>query len=109
MELESQGTQIAEPPVMDIYIATLGDKAAGFAQQLVYKLRGFGVGAETDLMARSLKAQMKYADKKGFLYTIVLGDNEIDNNKAVLKDMRTGEQKDVSLDSIADRLKNQKC
>jgi histidyl-tRNA synthetase len=109
MELESQGTQIAEPPVMDIYIATLGDKAAGFAQQLVYKLRSFGVGAETDLMARSLKAQMKYADKKGFLYTIVLGDNEIDNNKAVLKDMRTGEQKDVSLDSIADRLKNQKC
>jgi histidyl-tRNA synthetase len=52
---------------------------------------------------------MKYSYKKGFLYTIVLGDNEIDNNKAVLKDMRTGEQKDVSLDSIADRLKNQKC
>jgi histidyl-tRNA synthetase len=58
-------------------------------------------------MDRSLKAQMKYADKKGFAYTIVLGDDEIEAGKGVLKDMRTGEQKDVSLDSIVDRLKNQ--
>ncbi len=108
MELESQGIQIAEPPGMDIYIATLGEKASNFAQQLVYKLRSFSVGAETDLMARSLKAQMKYADKKGFSYTIVLGDNEIETGKAVLKDMRNGDQKDVSVDSIVDRLKNQK-
>lgn len=107
MELESQGIQIEEPPVMDIYIATLGEKASNFAQQLVYKLRSYNVGAETDLMNRSLKAQMKYADKKGFSHTIVLGDDEIENGKAVLKDMKTGEQKDVSLDSIVDRLKNQ--
>jgi histidyl-tRNA synthetase len=108
MELDSQGIQIAEPPAMDIYIATLGEKALSLAQQLVYKLRSFSVGAETDLMARSLKSQMKYADKKGFSYTIVLGDDEIENGKAVLKDMRNGEHKDVSLDSIVDRLKNQK-
>jgi histidyl-tRNA synthetase len=108
MELESQGIRIAEPPVMDIYIATLGEKASGFAQQLVYKLRSFSVGAETDLMARSLKSQMKYADKKGFSYVIVLGDDEIENGKAVLKDMRNGDHKDVSLDSIVDRLKNHK-
>ena len=107
MELDSQGIQIEEPSVMDIYIATLGQKASDFAQQLVYKLRSFHVGAETDLMGRSLKAQMKYADKKGFLHTVILGDDEIENGKAVLKDMRTGEQKDVSLDSIVDRLKNQ--
>ena len=107
MELDSQGIQIPEPAVMDIYIATMGEKALSFAQQQVYKLRSFGVGAETDLMGRSLKSQMKYADKKGFSYTIVLGDDEIENGKAVLKDMKTGEQKDVSLDSIVDRLKNQ--
>jgi histidyl-tRNA synthetase len=85
----------------------MGQKATDFAQQLVYKLRKYNVGAETDLMSRSLKAQMKYADKKGFSYTIVLGDDEIDSGKGVLKDMRTGDQKDVSLDSILDRLKNQ--
>ncbi len=106
MELDSQGIQIAEPSAPEIYIATLGQKAVDFAQQLVYKLRGFNVSAETDLMGRSLKSQMKYADKKGFLYTIVLGDDEIDAGKGVLKDMKTGDQKDVSLDSIVDRLRN---
>ena len=107
MELDSQGIQIEDPPMVGIYIATLGEKASNFAQRLVYKLRSFGVGAETDLMGRSLKAQMKYSDKKGFSHTVVLGDDEIENGKAVLKDMKTGEQKDVSLDSIVDRLKNQ--
>jgi len=107
MELESQENQIKEPPLMDIYIAALGEKAANFAQQLVYRLRSYNVGAETDLMSRSLKSQMKYADKKGFSHTVVLGDDEIESGKAVLKDMKTGEQKDVSLDSIVDRLKNQ--
>lgn len=107
MELDSRGIQFDEPPVMDIYIATLGESARAYAQKLVYNLRGNNVGAEADLMGRSLKSQMKYADKKGFLYTIVLGDDEIESGKGVLKDMRSGDQKDVSLDSIIDRLKNQ--
>jgi len=106
MELESQGINIEEPPAPDIYIATIGENALAYAQKLVHKLRKYNVAAETDLMGRSLKAQMKYADKKGFSYTVVLGDEEIEHGKTVLKDMRTGEQKDVSLDSIVDRLKN---
>lgn len=107
MELESQGIELREPSAMDIYIAPLGKRALDFAQQAVYKLRGYNVRAETDLMGRSLKSQMKYADKNGFVYTIVIGDEEIENGKAVLRDMKTGEQKDVSLDSIVDRFKNQ--
>jgi histidyl-tRNA synthetase len=50
---------------------------------------------------------MKYADKMNFTYIIVLGDDEIDSNKTVLKNMKTGEQKDVSIDSIVDRLSGQ--
>lgn len=107
MELDIQGVAIEEPPAPDIYIATMGQKAVDLAMQMVYKLRGYGVTAETDLMRRSLKAQMKYADKKRFSYTIAIGDDEIETGKGVLKDMRTGDQKDVSLDSIVDRLKNQ--
>ncbi len=107
MELDSQGVQIPEPPQPDLYIAALGQRAVDFAQQLVYKLRGCNVCAETDLMNRSLKAQMKYADKKGFAFTIVIGDDEIEAGKGVLKDMRTGDHKDVSLDSIVDRFMNQ--
>jgi len=107
MELDSQGICIDEPAPPDIYIAVVGEKAQAYAQKLVYDLRSNGVCAETDLMGRSLKSQMKYADKKGFLYSIALGDDEIEAGKGVLKDMRSGEQKDVSLDSIVDRLKNQ--
>lgn len=107
MELDAQGVVIDDPPAPDIYIATLGRKATDLAMKMVYELRSYGVQAETDLMNRSLKAQMKYADKKRFSYTIVIGDDEIEANKGVLKDMRTGESKDVSLDSIVDRLKNQ--
>lgn len=107
LEMESQGIEIPEPAPMDIYIATIGEKAERFAQQLVYKLRNLGVSADKDQMGRSLKAQMKYADKMGINFIVVLGDDEIDNNKAVLKNMKTGEQKDISVDSIIDRMKNQ--
>ena len=107
LEMDSQGIQIPEPPAMDLYVATIGSKADVFAQQLVYKLRSQGVSADKDHMGRSLKAQMKYADKMGYTYNIVLGDEEIESNKAVLKNMKTGEQKDISIDSIIDRMKNQ--
>lgn len=104
LEMESQEIEIPGQDGMDIFVATIGEKAAGYAHRLVLSLRGMGVAAETDHMARSLKAQMKYADKMGFTYAIVLGDDEIENSKTVLKNMKTGEQKDVSLDSIVDRL-----
>ena len=107
LEMESQGIQIPEPSHMDLYIATIGSKADMFAQQLVYRLRCQGVSADKDHMGKSLKAQMKYADKMGYTYSIVLGDAEIETNKAVLKNMKTGEQKDISVDSIMDRMKNQ--
>ena len=107
LELDSQGIQIPEPAAMDLYIATIGGKADTFAQRLVYKLRAQGVGADTDHMGKSLRAQMKYADKMGYTYNIVLGDEEIESNRAVLKNMKTGEQKDISIDSIIDRMKNQ--
>lgn len=106
MEIDSQGINIPEPGGIDIYIASVGETADRFAEKLVYQLRNAGIVAEKDLMNRSLKAQMKYADKIGATYTIVIGDNEIESNKTVLKNMKTGEQKDVSLDSILNRLKN---
>ena len=106
MEIDSQGINIPEPGGIDIYIASVGEAADRFAEKLVYQLRNAGIVAEKDLMNRSLKAQMKYADKIGATYTIVIGDNEIESNKTVLKNMKTGEQKDVSLDSILNRLKN---
>ncbi|MDO4458726.1 MAG: His/Gly/Thr/Pro-type tRNA ligase C-terminal domain-containing protein, partial [Clostridia bacterium] len=64
---------------------------------LVTKLRECGVPADCDLCGRSFKAQMKYANKIGADFTIVLGDTELEENKAVLKNMKGGENKEISL------------
>lgn len=82
MVMENQGIEFTAPRSTDIFIATIGDKAQNYAQKLVYDLRKEGINAETDLMGKSVKAQMKYANKLGAYYSIVLGDNEIDTNKA---------------------------
>ena len=103
--MESQGIDIPEPHSMDIFIASIGKKAGFRAQKLVYDLRKEGLSAESDLMERSVKAQMKYADKIGAKYTIVLGDDEIESNKVFLKNMQTGEQKEISQDTLIDRMK----
>ena len=105
MEMDSQGIAIPQRPGADIFIAAIGEEAGKYAAKLVYKLRNEGFSAESDLMGRSLKAQMKYADRLGAVYTVVLGDEEIESGKAVLKNMQNGEQKDISLDSIPDRLR----
>ncbi len=63
-----------------------------------------GISCVKDVMGRSVKAQMKYADKLGTRYTLMLGDNEIETGRAALRDMKLGESKDISLDSLVDRL-----
>lgn len=105
MEMEYQGIEIPRQGGIDIYIAPIGETADMFAEKLVYQLRDAGINAEKDVMGRSLKSQMKYADKIEATYAVVIGDNEIESNKAVLRNMKTGEEKDVSLDSIVNRLK----
>lgn len=104
MEMESQDIAIPEPGGIDIFISTIGANANRYAGKLVNELRAKGISAEKDLMDRSLKAQMKYADKLGATYTVIIGDDEINSNKAILKNMKTSEQKDISLDTITDRL-----
>ncbi len=91
----------------DIYVAPLGENAQGTAFILSQKLREKGVCAETDICGRSLKAQMKYADKAGAKYVIVIGDNEIAENEAELRNMSTGERVKVALsvENIIDLIK----
>lgn len=106
MVMETQGVKFPDSEGINIYIATIGNQAEKYAQKLVFDLRKEGISAETDLMGRSVKAQMKNANKLGAHFSIVLGDNEIDKNKAFLKNMNTGEDKEVNLDTVIDRLKN---
>ena len=75
----------------------MGDEAQKKAFNLAKEVREAMISVECDIVGRSLRAQMKYADKIGAKFSIVIGDTEIENNKAMLKNMETGEKKEVSL------------
>lgn len=96
--LEAKGAAMPEPPRCEVYFAPMGKAATRACFALVTRLREGGVAAECDLTGRGLKAQMKYADKLGARYTVVVGDNELSAGRAVLKDMSDGKTEDIALD-----------
>ena len=97
MLMEEQNAQFPQVDTPDIYIAPLGNSAGATAVKLCNTLRAEGFSAITDMSGRGLKAQMKYADKIGAKYTMVLGDNEVESGVAKIKDMNTGEQNEVEI------------
>lgn len=100
IRLSETGVEIPDDQKPDIYIAPLGEAAADKAQVIAYTLRLAGIKAETDLIGRGLKPQMKYSDKIGAKYTLVLGDSEIETGTVRLKDMETGEQTEWEIDKL---------
>lgn len=100
--MDAQKTPFPERKPCDIYFASMGDKANLEAARLALDLRNEGLSAQFDTVGRGLKAQMKYADKLGSLYTVVLGDEELKTRKAKLKNMKDGNLTDISLDGFTD-------
>ena len=98
MVMEEQQCTFPEPPVCDLYLVSMGAAAAQQCFVLASRLREGGVAVECDIVGRSLKAQMKYADKLGARYTIVVGDTELETGVAQLKNMATGQTEDIRLD-----------
>ncbi|HOX94695.1 MAG TPA: His/Gly/Thr/Pro-type tRNA ligase C-terminal domain-containing protein, partial [Syntrophales bacterium] len=88
----------------DLYIAALGPEARKLAFLICNGLRKEGFLAETDYSNRSLKSQMKRSDKLGARYTLLLGENEIRDGKAFLRNMKGGSQNPVSLDDMERQL-----
>ena len=107
IRLAENQVDIPKEDTLDIYIAPLGENTIEFVQKLVYDLRGNNIRVETDHMSRSLKAQMKYADKLGCRYTAVVGDNEIETSLLKIKNMETGEQTEMPFDRIVAFLKGE--
>ncbi len=96
--MDAQGVTIPTPEVCDLYIASIGEDASIKACELTNMLRAEGFYIECDLMDRGVKAQMKYANKIGAKYSMVIGDSELESKKARLKDMTSGEEIEVALD-----------
>lgn len=107
MTMENQGCDFIEPKKCALYIAAMDEAALEKAIVLTKTLRDDGIWAEYDLIGRGVKAQMKYADKLGADFTMVLGSNELESGKAQLKNMKTSEKVDISLgDSFLDDFSN---
>ena len=99
--MDQCGAAFPEERGCDLYIGSMGEAAALQAFQLAEALRREGVYAEFDSMGRSVKAQMKYADKIGARYSMILGENELAEGTAQLKNMKTGAQTAIRLDDSA--------
>ncbi|MDY4251827.1 histidine--tRNA ligase [Clostridium sp.] len=100
MTLEKEGIEIPKEDVIELYIGARGEGARTEAFVLANKLRSIGVKTEVNHMGRSIKAEMKYANKIGAVFTTIIGDDELQNKTLKLKRMSDGEQFEVSLDNI---------
>ena len=100
--LEAVGAPMPEDNKCSLYIAPIGEKAQTAAGRICAALRNDGIEALCDLCGRSLKAQMKYADKIGAKFSVVLGDDELDCGKVNIKDMKTGENYSCDIVNISD-------
>ena len=96
--LEKQGIELELPPACDIYIAGISEKGRRKAFELTEGIRNASLIAECDIVGRKLMPQMKYANKIKAKFSMVLGDDEIDSNKAKIKNMLSGTEKEVPLD-----------
>lgn len=99
--LENIGKEIPKPSRYDLFIASMGEQADARAFQLATGMRVLGASVEIDHVGRSVKAQLKYADKIGAKYVLVLGENELGTNAGKLKRMADGAEQTAALTAEA--------
>ena len=106
LQLQALKAPLQEPSRCELFIAAMNDACLTKAAQLASAVRGDGWHAQYDVTGRSLKAQMKFADKIDARYTLVLGDNELRDQRAKLKEMATGEEELVTLTDFAEEFED---
>ena len=102
--MENIGVEIPEPEAMDALIVVLGEDARTMGLKITNELREKRLKVEMDLMERNIKGQMKHADRLGVRYAVVIGDDEILNGEAQVRDMRISEQMSVPFSKLYEKL-----
>ncbi|MBE7050520.1 MAG: histidine--tRNA ligase [Ruminococcaceae bacterium] len=97
LTMEEQGIEIENKQKLQLYVGHIGDENSFYAQKLVSELRELGICVDRDHLGRSVKAQMKYANKLGVKYSLILGDDEIAQKRAKLKNMDEGIETEIEL------------
>ena len=102
---EAEKGNVLETATRDLFLGYRGDAAMVTAYKLTNQLRQAGVSAESDHLQRSVKAQMKYANKMGARFSAVIGESEMETQVIQLKNMETGEQMEVAFDALVEVMK----
>jgi histidyl-tRNA synthetase len=100
LALEAAGYDAPVAPAPDVFLAAIGEEAEAFVFKKARRLRGEGLAVESDLMGRSLKAQMREANRSGAPYAVVIGGRELEAGRVDAKHMPTGEETEVALDGL---------
>ncbi|QLK85995.1 histidine--tRNA ligase [Staphylococcus sp. 17KM0847] len=100
LALEAEGIELPMHNHIDLFIATMGQSADNYAVVLLNELRHAGIKADKDYLGRKLKGQMKQADRLAARYTIVIGDQELEQQQVAIKNMTTGESETIKFDDI---------
>ena len=104
LALEAEGIDILNPHTLDLYVVTMGEESRDYASVLLSQLREKGITADMDYKARGMRAQMRDADRKNAAYTIVIGDNELEEVKVNVKNMSTGEEVAYSFENLEEAI-----
>ncbi len=102
--MAAQGITLPTKEKFDLYFAPLNEEADHLCFMWLTALRSQGIACEKDYMNRSLKAQMKYADKIHAPYVVIVGDSELADQKAVLRCMANAQQKEIDFVNLIDSL-----
>ncbi|MDK7113681.1 histidine--tRNA ligase [Staphylococcus pettenkoferi] len=102
MALEQEGIELVDGEPLDLFVVTMGDDADRYAVRLLNDLRKQGISVDKDYLNRKIKAQMKQADRLNARYTVVIGDQELEQQRIAIKDMQSGESEEIALDQIAE-------
>ena len=86
----------------------MGEDADRYAVKLINDLRRNGIKVDKDYLNRKIKGQMKQADRLNAKYTVVIGDQELENNEVSVKNMISGESENVQLDELVNYFKSRK-
>lgn len=103
---EELGIPLGSEKSVDVYIVTLGDAARKWGVSKLPFLRNAGISATMDYMGRSMKAQMKDANRENASFTIIVGENELSEGKFTFRNMKVSEESSLTFDEILAKLKN---
>ena len=108
MALDEEGISLDVSEDFDLFVVTMGEDADRYAVKLINDLRRNGIKVDKDYLNRKIKGQMKQADRFNAKYTVVIGDQELENNEIGVKNMISGESENVQLDELVNYFKSRK-